>query len=166
MIIETNNSAEEIWVPLHHLGYNSTHEVSNMGRIRSFVKTRQHKEIPYIINTRMYEDQLLVARVYNKNHSTKVYIANEVIKAFGNYEKNSVIAYIDGDRSNCKLSNIYHIHKDNKVIKNDKNDSIKNEKSCKKCAFYKCFTNQDDGIHFKTDYAKNGCFKYKEDNLK
>jgi len=170
MKIETNNGIEEIWMPLKHAGFEKTHEISSLGNIRSFFPTQKNKTVPYLIKAKTYEDNILIARIYNDGHATKVRVAYEVLRAFG-FEKvgNSVIDYKDNIKSHCSLSNLYFTKKPLTVKKKIERPIIKtkpSEKSCKKCAFYKCFNGQDDGIHFKIDYAKEGCLKYKEANLK
>ena len=170
MKIEVNNGIEEIWVPIKHSGFEETHEISSLGNIRSFYPTKKNKNVPYVIKSKSYEDGILVVRIYNEGHDTKVWVAYEVLRAFGFEKKgNSVIAYKDNVKSHCSLNNLYFTKKPLTIKKKPIKHMIKpkkNEPSCKKCAFYKCFTNQDDGIHFKTDYAKIGCLKYKESNLK
>lgn len=170
MKIETNNGIEEIWMPLKHLGFEKTHEISSLGNIRSLFPTQKNKTVPYLIKAKTYEDNILIASIYNDGHATKVWVAYEVLRAFG-FEKvgNSVIAYKDNIKSHCSLSNLYFTKKPLTVKKKRERPIIKikpSEKSCKNCAFYKCFNGQDDGIHFKIDYAKNGCLKYKEAILK
>ena len=168
MKIEINDGIEEIWMPIKHAGFEKTHEISSLGNIRSFFPTQKNKTIPYIIKAKTYEDNILIARLYNEGHATKVWVAYEVLRAFGFEKKgNSVIAYKDNIKSHCSLSNLYFTKKPI-FVKKERNIIIKvepSEKSCKKCVFYKCFQNQDDGIHFKIDYAKNGCLKYKENIL-
>jgi len=170
MKIETNDGIEEIWMPLKHSGFEKTHEISSLGNIRSFFPTQKNKTVPYLIKSKTYEDNILIARIYNDGHATKVWVAYEVLRAFG-FEKvgNSVIAYKDNIKSHCSLSNLYFTKKPLTVKKKRERPIIKtkpSEKSCKNCAFYKCFNGQDDGIHFKIDYAKEGCLKYKEAILK
>ena len=155
-------------MPIKHAGFEKTHEISSLGNIRSFFPTQKNKTIPQIIKAKTYEDNILIARLYNEGHDTKVWVAYEVLRAFGFEKKgNSVIAYKDNIKSHCSLSNLYFTKKPI-FVKKERNIIIKvepSEKSCKKCVFYKCFQNQDDGIHFKIDYAKNGCLKYKENIL-
>ena len=170
MKIETNDGIEEIWMPLKHAGFEKTHEISSLGNIRSLFPTQKNKTVPYLIKAKTYEDNILIASIYNDGHATKVWVAYEVLRAFG-FEKvgNSVIAYKDNIKSHCSLSNLYFTKKPLTVKKKRERTIIKikpSEKSCKNCAFYKCFNGQDDGIHFKIDYAKNGCLKYKESILK
>jgi len=169
MKIEINNGIEEVWVPLLHKGFEETHEVSNLGRIRSYFYTRKHKTIPYVVKTNIYEENnILVARVYNDKHTTMIAVAYETLKAFGfSKQEHIAIAYKDGIRSNCSLNNLYFTKRVAAPITRAKKEStinkpIHHDRSCKMCAFYKCFKNQDDGNHFKTDYAKIGCFKYKQ----
>ena len=170
MKIETNNGIEEIWMPLKHLGFEKTHEISSLGNIRSLFPTQKNKTVPYLIKAKTYEDNILIASIYNDGHATKVWVAYEVLRAFGfGQVGNSVIAYKDNIKSHCSLSNLYFTKKPLTVKKKRERPIIKtkpSEKSCKNCAFYKCFNSQDDGIHFKIDYAKNGCLKYKEAILK
>lgn len=168
MKIEINDGIEEIWVPLQHQGFEDTHEISSLGRIRSLFYTRKHKVVPYVIKANIYEDNILVARVHNDKHATMVSVAYETLKAFGFEKKeHTAIAYRDDNRSNCALSNLYFTKKEPVIVKRARKEStidkpVYNDRSCKECAFYKCFKNQDDGKHFNTDYAKIGCFKYKQ----
>lgn len=168
MKIEINNGIEEVWVPLLHKGFENTHEISNLGRVRCLSPTRKNKVVPYIVKTKVYRDNILIARLYNQDSSTMISIAYDVLKSFG-FKKfeSSTIEYKDGDRNNCNINNLYFVKKVHIPTKKNKDVVVKIKstnklKSCKKCIFYKCFKSQDDGMHFKIDYAKEGCFKYKE----
>lgn len=147
---------DEIWVPIKMQGYEETHEISNLGRVRSFHPTNKNKEVPFIIKQCMCNN-LLMCRCNNGNEVRIAYIANEVLIAFGQERPfGCSILYLDGNKENCRFSNLRYGNKQGKTIENNTG------KSCKKCAYYKCFKNQDDGVHFNIDYAKEGCFKYKE----
>lgn len=161
-----NDGIEEVWVPLLHKGFEDTHEVSNLGNVRSFFATQKNKNVPYLIKSKVYEDNILVVRVHNQEHKTIISVAYEVLKAFGFLECKGSIVYKDGIRSHCNLSNLSYTTREAVIVKRAKKESINkpiyNDRSCKGCVFYKCFNNQDDGKHFNTDYAKIGCFKYKQ----
>lgn len=137
-------------------GYEKTHEISNLGRVRSFYATNMNKKVPFIIKT-YTSNTIIVCRCYNENGVKTAYVAKEVLRAFGQ-EKDGVcsIRYLDGDKTNCKFSNLRYTNRRRKVVENV------SDRSCKKCAFYKCFPEQDDGVHFKIDYAIEGCGKYVE----
>ncbi len=42
---------DEIWVPIKMQGYEETHEISNMGRVRSFHPTNKHKSVSFYHKT-------------------------------------------------------------------------------------------------------------------
>ena len=147
---------DEIWVPIKFIGFEETHEISNLGRVRSFYITNKHKDVPYIIKPYICNN-LVVCRCLNAGGIKVAYVANEVLKAFGQERPiGCSIMYLDGDKTNCRFSNLKFGNKRAGVAQDISG------RSCKKCIFYKCFPEQDDGVHFNIDYALEGCFKYVE----
>ena len=126
------------------------HEISDLGRIK-----RSDGHI-YAINRN--GDNVAVSIIYLDYKSRKtVMIAREVLIAFKKAIKPK-IEYIDGNKMNCKLSNL-NFTEFKLVTKIEKNKAI--SYTCLDCKCYPCIHGRTSEYVQPIHYAKSGCIDFK-----
>lgn len=100
--------SDELWKQI--VGYRG-YEVSNLGRVRSFWKLnarpRVLSETPIVLAPSMSKGYPRVTLVSDSGEHRNVHIHTAVLVAFvGNAPDGLEACHFDGDRSNCKLSNL------------------------------------------------------------
>jgi hypothetical protein len=103
---------EERWKPIR--GYEDRYEVSNCGRVRSFVKAGpkpndERREVPIIVKQTPVKSGHLRVGLRNGRGSVKSkYVHRLVVEAFiGIIPDENIVCHIDDNPSNNHVSNLY-----------------------------------------------------------
>jgi hypothetical protein len=106
---------QEVWKPV--VGYEGIYEVSNLGRVKSYVKYKDGIILNMSLNSTGYPRVCLKGRFYN----THVIIA----KTFLNYTstKGFVIDHIDDDKTNNSVDNLQIVTHRYNITKSKKGTS-------------------------------------------
>ena len=97
--------SDEIWKPIK--GFEEEYEISNYGRLKSYVKCNAHPKVPRILNPYSTRQGYLKIDLKNKYIKKRYLVHRLVAEAFiPNLENKPYINHIDGNKKNNCVENL------------------------------------------------------------
>lgn len=156
---------EEIWKPSVSRGFEKTHEVSNLGRVRRIVDMYRSPKAPFVYKINIGNMGYPMCFISNNDGRTLLLVAKEVLIIFKGAKSPVNITHKDGEKLNCSVDNLDFKERASNLETSTYTVNLEKkypDRDCAQCTYYPCMADRNNKrFNHKTHFAADGCVNYK-----